>query len=150
MFLTVAASHHIYCRRFACSRTLHLTGGEVCKYRQDCFGRLVLGCINTDFCKQILIFQHFSRVEIYKVYAPLHRSESRNSNNASSNMLVIFAQIFTQSCFVFFVPQFIAFCADFDAIWARRNYSKNVAYCGNTSVRIYADICDNLTFGQDR
>ena len=30
-----------------------------CRYASANFERLVLGCVNADFCNQILIFQHF-------------------------------------------------------------------------------------------
>ena len=39
------------------------------------FGRLVLGCINTDFCNQILILQHFSRSTRFPVCCTVPNSE---------------------------------------------------------------------------
>ena len=50
---------------------------EMNEKRQD-FRRLVLGCIDADFCNQILIFQQFSRTHDFRSYAPL-RSQFKKS-----------------------------------------------------------------------
>ena len=44
------------------------------------FERLVLGCINADFCNQILSNTHFAAFfETYKICKPLHRSKFKIS-----------------------------------------------------------------------
>ena len=43
------------------------------------FGWLVLGCIEADFCNQILIFK--ALFEIYKIYTPLHHSKFKIFKN---------------------------------------------------------------------
>ena len=53
------------------------------------FGGLVLGCINADFCVQLLILQHLSRsYEIFKIYKPLHRCNSK-----FTDFSIVFAKI---------------------------------------------------------
>ena len=43
------------------------------------FGTLFLGCINTDFCVQILRSHFFMFFEIYKIFTFSHRSERKIS-----------------------------------------------------------------------
>ena len=43
------------------STDVHAAGCNRLGHDTSLFPRLVLGCINTDFCNQILILQHFSR-----------------------------------------------------------------------------------------
>ena len=42
-------------------RARFMTGGGYCLLASANFGGLVLGCIEADFCVQILILQYFSR-----------------------------------------------------------------------------------------
>jgi hypothetical protein len=59
------------------------------------YGRLVLGCIDADFCNQkIIIMIHFSAfLEIYTLFIPLHRSVLKmlgKTRQIFQNMFLIF------------------------------------------------------------
>ena len=73
------------------------------------FRRLVLSCINADFCVQIVILQRFSRSTRLS-----HLCTARNSK--SSQIFIKLFHIFAESLakIAIFQQNFIEFCTDFD------------------------------------
>ena len=73
------------------------------------FRRLVLSCINADFCVQILILQRFSRSTRFS-----HLCTARNSNlrKLLSNFFNFFAEIHVK--IAIFSAIFIEFCTNFN------------------------------------
>ena len=90
-----------------------MTAGGWCMYASANFVRHVLGCINADFCNQILNFLAF--FELYRMYTPSHRSKFE-----------IFAKIrqtfsYFSSDFCknpYFSKIFNEICTDFDEIFS--------------------------------
>ena len=53
------------------------------------FQRLVLGCIEADFCNQILIFQHFRNLQDVHIFAPLQIRKLNRGISSSSTFFRI-------------------------------------------------------------
>ena len=64
-----------------------MPGGGHRMYASANFVRLVLVCINAEFCNQILSTHVSVFVEIYKICTSLHRSKLKNKIKVSSNCL---------------------------------------------------------------
>ena len=87
------------------------------------FAGLVLGCIDADFCIQILIFQHFLRSTRFAI---LRTAQISNFHEEIGNFFRVFGHLFVKiSYFSLFL---IEFCTDFDEIFSefRQNFVENV------------------------
>jgi len=104
--------------------------------------RLFLGCINSDFCNQIFILQHFLFFEIYKICKPLHLSKFKNFQQKIVHMLCkLNFELYWISHFVELILPFwgvisMNFC---------RNFATNPRKWKEVLVVIFADFWNNIS-----